>query len=212
MLALLASVGPVRAAGAEPDRADVDWPTGRLHALGVGTPRLLSPTGSLLLEDATELARSHARRRLAEALLALPVPPGAAEAARRAAANRAPGLVRFDEPRFFSDGTVHLPAQLDVFAALGHGVPAPEPEVTVTAPAAFRPCLLLLLRGPTGVESPAGQPGDPTPWIRYGTGPVEGAPAASPAPCVLSIAGPTPKALRVVLPSSMQPPRSPEAP
>jgi len=209
LFALLACLGPICAAGAEPRPADVDWMTGRIRALGVGTPRLLSPTGSLLLEDATELAQAHARRRLAEDLLALPVPAGPAEVARRAAATRAPGLVRFDEPRIFSDGTVHVPAQLDVFAALGHGAPAPKPDVTVTAPAGFRPCLLLLLRGPTGAQTPAGQPGDPTPWIRYGGPPTGGTPAESPGPCVLSIAGPVPRALRIVLPST-QPPHTPE--
>jgi hypothetical protein len=205
------------AAVAGPPVVGMDWPTGRLRVLGVGTPRLLSPTGSLLLEDATELARAHARRRLAEAMLALPVPAGEAEGARQMAAGRAAGLVRFGTPRTFSDGTVHLPAELDVFAALGHGSPPAEPALTVPAPVGFTPCMRLLLRGPVGEATGAGLPGDPTPHLRYVHGPTGAPPGAdaggagsatpttNPTPCVLTIAGPAPKSIRVVLPGGAAP-------
>jgi hypothetical protein len=192
-------------APAEPAPNGMDWGAGRLRVLGVGTPRLLSPTGSLLLEDATELARDHARRRLAEALLALPVADGDADArsARQAAAARVPGLVRFGEPRAFSDGTIHLPAEVDVPAALGHGVAASEPEMALHAPPGFIPCLRLRLQRRDGTTSTAGLPGDPTPHLRYGFTPAGSTPAvpvpSMAAPCTLTLDAAPPRSLRIML-------------
>ena len=63
--ALLAAVvllgGPAAAA---PPSPGVDWTAGVVRVLGVGTPRILSPTGSLLERDAVELAREDAFARL----------------------------------------------------------------------------------------------------------------------------------------------------
>ena len=90
----------------------IDWTDRTVSVLGVGTPKILSHTGGMTAVDPLEAAAADAKARLTALLANLPV--GAAQVAESVPALRA----RFEEaaagaqqqtPRYFSDGTVHLP-------------------------------------------------------------------------------------------------------
>ena len=173
----------------------IDWTAGTLNVLGVGTPRILSPTGSLLDRDAIELAREDAFARLRRLLSALPRPEPVPVGPNPliAAGDRAAPLTVFSEPLFFADGTAHMVASVSLSAALGHPVPPPSVRVMrVQAPRAFEPCVQLRLEDGTGAKTLAGLPGDPIPHLRYRPGSGAGGPppTPSPPPCTLRVAGP----------------------
>jgi hypothetical protein len=155
--------GPASAPG-------VDWTAGVVRVLGVGTPRILSPTGGLLERDAIELAREDAFKRLRTAIAALPRPadaPGGA-APLAAAVDRAVTLAVFTEPVFFADGTAHMTAEVALFAAFGNRPPPADARVArVEAPAGFTPCIELRLEATGAAPFFAGWPGDAAPHLRW---------------------------------------------
>lgn len=94
------------------DDGVVDWTARSVTAVGVGTPKIMSPTGSLTARDPYVVAREDAQARLERLLARLRVEPGTRLAgyetlkARRAAAVAESTTA---EALRFSDGTVHLP-------------------------------------------------------------------------------------------------------
>lgn len=148
----------------------IDWAAGVVRVLGVGTPRILSPTGGLLERDAIELAREDAFARLRKAIAALPRPADApgGPTPLTAAADRAVTLVAFTEPVFFADGTAHMTAEVALFAAFGHRpAPADARIARVEAPAGFTPCVELRLEMPGAPPLFVGLPGDAAPYLRW---------------------------------------------
>lgn len=117
----------------------VDWTARVVRAVGVGTPKILSPTGSLTPRDPYVVAREDARARLGRLLARLRVESGKRLsdyeelAERRAAALE--GFTSTDAVRF-SDGTVHLPVSVPFdwvpAAVVGHAPPAAPEDAVVT--------------------------------------------------------------------------------
>lgn len=173
----------------------VDWTAGVVRVLGVGTPRILSPTGGLLERDAIELAREDAFARLRKAIAALPRPADAPGGATplAAAADRAVTLAVFTEPTFFADGTAHMTAEVALFAAFGNRpAPAEARVVRVEAPSGFAPCVELRLETAGAAPIFAGLPGDAAPHLRWRTrgGDAQGRLAATAAGvCSLRVTG-----------------------
>ncbi len=166
------------------DDGTIDWTRGAVRVLGVGTPRILSPTGALTDVDPYEVAKQDAqarlRRLLARVRLDAAARVGQVEAleAPLAAAVRA---YRADAARTFSDGTVHLPARVDlawiptaVAGAPPPRLPAGEGEPTglvVQVEGRAPPALRVRLTGPDGASVYAGLPTDPigavgVAWVR----------------------------------------------
>lgn len=210
LLAAVAVVAVSGAAGAEPTSdVRIDWAERRLTALGVGTPRILSPTGSLLDHDAVVLAHDDVLARLRRAFLGLPRPSDEADARLTAAAERIAAMARLDEPRHYADGTVHQAGTLALAALLGDTPPAEGAvAMRLRAPEGFRPCLQIHLVQGGAPPLAAGLPGDPIPHLRWLTGPgptpLTGEAATSPSRCTLRVesqpAGPPPPALEVLVP------------
>ena len=183
----------------------VDWRAGTVSVLGVGTPRILSPTGSLLDRDAIELAREDAFARLRRLLRALPRPdglPGGPDPLITAGDRAAP-LTVFGAPLFFADGTAHMTASVSLPAALGHPVPPATSRIArVAAPPGFDPCVELRLEDTAGATALTGLPGDTIPHLRYRPAGAGAPSATSPRACTLKLTGPLPAAeiLEVELP------------
>lgn len=99
------------------EEGTIDWSALQLRVVGVGRPGIISPTASVTSGDLREAARAEARSRLERLLAAVPVDhqrrvddlPLQSEA--RSTALR--GL-RFEPAMNFSDGSVHVRAQLDL--------------------------------------------------------------------------------------------------
>jgi hypothetical protein len=90
----------------------VDWSTRTVRAIGVGTPKILSPTGGITPRDPYVVAREDAKGRLERLLARVRVEPGTRLAGYEAVAERrASAIEQFttQEALRFSDGTVHLP-------------------------------------------------------------------------------------------------------
>lgn len=161
--------------------AVIDWTARVVRVTGVGTPRVISPTGALTPDDLYATARADARDRVARALGEIPFEAGKTLreveplAAPRDAAARA---YRSERTRHFSDGTVHLPVEADfswvpaawapdpIDGVLTLGPPAPpgddEPTglvITLSGPA--EPAIRVTLRGPDDVTTRLGLRGDP---------------------------------------------------
>jgi hypothetical protein len=163
-------VAGLLAGPAAPPAPGVDWTTGIVRVMGVGTPRILSPTGGLLERDAIELAREDAFLRLRKAFMSLPRPaePPGGPTPLAAAADRAVTLAVFSEPLFFADGTAHMTADVALFAALGsRPVPTDARVLRVEAPAGFTPCVQVRLEAPGSAAVYAGLPGDAVPHLRW---------------------------------------------
>ena len=177
---LLSAALPLSAARAEPSRAEllrahlsaapearaltrreegvIDWSERAVSAVGVGTPRLLSPTGGLATEDLAAVALRDAERRLVAlvgALLSLEGGAGSGEAdaggckerLRDVAARRA---AESTPPARFSDGTAHLRARL-ALSEVGCGEPMGLPIAWVEVPeGAPEGALLAPLTTPSG--------------------------------------------------------------
>lgn len=134
------------------DGARIDWTARVVRVTGVGTPRVLSPTGAITEDDPYEAARADAEARLNRALGGIPVDGGRRlramgrlTDARRAAARRYTSA----RTLHFSDGTVHLPA-----AAGFEWVPTEWPLEAPSTPAEHA-------QGATGREAPAAGQGAP---------------------------------------------------
>lgn len=147
--------------------------------VGVGTPKILSPTGGLTTADPYDAARADAQQRLTRLLAELPV-----DAQRRLKdisaldGRRADAVAAFssEAAQHFSDGSVHLPARLS-FDWAPAAVPAPASAGGAEAPAppasgptglvlvvkgAVRPALRVTLRDEEGsATAHAGLTGDP---------------------------------------------------
>lgn len=152
------------------DDGVIDWTHREVRATGVGTPRILSPTGALTPREPYDVARADAEARIERLLARLPVDAKRrlrevdALDAQRAAATRA---FTGDESRHFSDGTVHLPARAS-FAWVADGWPA---EAKRTA---------------------NGAAGEPAP-------PIVGPPAPGPSGLIIELSGPVEPAVRLRL-------------
>lgn len=114
----------------------IDWSARVVRVVGVGTPRVLSPTGALTGADLEASARSDAAARMARALAEVPFDSGrslggvaAFDGAREAAARG----VRVGAARHFSDGTVHVPAEVDLASVVDPARRA-EPSAAPAAP------------------------------------------------------------------------------
>ncbi len=149
----------------------VDWGRAELRVLGVGTPRVLSSTGSLTTADPYQAARRDARRRLQALLYALPVDRKRRLGDIEALSEKLKVALldhRAGEARHFSDGTVHLPARLDfawVPSALAdskEAVSPPEGHTGLILRLTGKTKPSLLVRVQAGeLEVSAGRAGDP---------------------------------------------------
>jgi len=150
----------------------VDWTARVVRATGVGTPKILSPTGALTPRDPYVVAREDARVRLERLLARLRVERGKRLSGYpELDARRGDALDGFTsaEALRFSDGTVHLPVSVPfdwVPAALaGRGPAAVASDAAVTGlllrvEGKLEPRLRLVLRaGERTVK--AGFPVDP---------------------------------------------------
>ena len=167
LVLLLLGAGPVERKN---DDGVVDWSARVIRVNGVGTPRILSPTGALTPKDPYAEARGDARARLKRLLARLRVEPGKRLSDYKALRGRSAAAVEgftSTEARRFSDGTVHLPAQVTfdwVPAAVAGLSPLPvEGEVSglvLRVEGKVQPRLRVRLRGKARTVS-AGFPGDP---------------------------------------------------
>jgi len=116
------------------DVGRVDWSERRPTVTGVGTPRLLSPTGGLATRELGELARQDALKRLARGLNLLQAQHSCSHTVKASdmKASRALGChveealeraIQLGTPRRFSDGTTHLASSLSLRA-----LTCPEPR------------------------------------------------------------------------------------
>ncbi|MCB9552964.1 MAG: hypothetical protein H6705_14025 [Myxococcales bacterium] len=148
----------------------IDWTARVARVVGVGTPRILSPTGAVTGEDLHDKAREDAAARMTRLLRAVPVGGGetagqvAALDAAREAATRA---MRAGEVIDFSDGTVHQPAEvtLDWVAAAWPAGEATVPGdaatgIVITLSGEAQPTARVELRGSAGAKGTAGARGD----------------------------------------------------
>lgn len=171
----------------------INWSTGHIEVLGVGTPKVLSPTGSLTERDPYVLAREDARDRLARLLAELQIDSqrrlGGVDDLQPLVQMQLRGFTS-ETARHFSDGTVHLPAQVSFqwlpgamaaaemgvateqavappisAAALVPGDASPPPQFTplvVQLEGGMKPAVQIELAAPGGGRRrPAGLPGDP---------------------------------------------------
>ena len=139
-----------------------DWAQRRVRVVGVGRPIPLSPTASLSPKDLYQLAREDALRRMERALQALPLDvdrlAGVFSKARiREAAQE---LEAVDLLRF-SDGTVHLHAELPFKALLDASIPPKSDGLIIHLKGNPHPTVRLKLQDATGAQRWAGLPGDP---------------------------------------------------
>lgn len=109
-LAFVVLAAPVRV---DLPTGQIDWTDRTVSVLGVGTPKILSHTGGITPVDPLTAAKADAKARLTRLLEDLPV--GASDSAGdvagvRARFERAVTDSQMQAPRYFSDGTVHLPA------------------------------------------------------------------------------------------------------
>ncbi len=121
------------------DDGQIDWTRGQLRVVGVGTPRVLSPSGGITDGDPYQVAVTDARRRLARLLERVRLDAQGLYGRRPAlsgAGQRALEGFTSEGARRFSDGTVHVPAALSLDwlpAAVGEP-PAPEDPSVFTGP------------------------------------------------------------------------------
>ncbi len=189
------------------DDGTIDWTHGTVRALGVGTPRILSPTGALTDGDPYEIAKGDAQARLRRLLARVRL-----DAAARLgqvetltpALDAAVRAYRADAARTFSDGTVHLPARVDLawIPAAVAGAPPPRLPAEAGAPTGLvvqveggaSPALRVRLTGPDGASVFAGLPTDPigaegVAWVRDATDAPEGLVGDRPARITARAAG-----------------------
>ena len=139
----------------------IDWSAREVSAVGVGAPRLLSPTGGLATEDLAAVALRDAARRLKALAAALSGEGGEGgegpcggrleEVSARRAAESTPAAR-------FSDGSAHIRARLALPEALC-GEPTDLPLAWVEAPAEG---LLLPLSGTQAATTTSGATGGAT--------------------------------------------------
>lgn len=123
------------------DDGVIDWTAGELRALGVGTPQILSPTAGVTRRDLYGVATADAQRRLAHLVDRVRLDQngrlgGISQAGFTERRRAALASFEAEDARFFSDGTVHLPARLPLaWAAASLGQPGPAPaEVPFVGP------------------------------------------------------------------------------
>lgn len=139
LAALLLGAGPVeeRHGGAV-----IDWTERTVRVTGVAAARILSPTGSLVPQEPTEMARADAIQRLESALGRVAIDASRLAAAIEAVSARIPSEARTHEVgsvQQFSDGSVHVPASAS-FAWMAP-VLGPPSEPSFTGPFALPPDL-----------------------------------------------------------------------
>ena len=146
----------------------VDWSTREIRVLGVGTPTILSHTGSVTPQDPYLLARADAEERLRRVLVALPVDGRRAMDVEALAPLFETALQhwRADAPLYFSDGTLHLQGRASfAWGAALAGPPVPQAAdaptgLVIRLKQPMEPRLRLVLTGEAAPATPAGLPGD----------------------------------------------------
>jgi hypothetical protein len=133
------SAHPEARAVTRQEEGEIDWSAREVRAVGVGTPRLLSPTGGLATEDLGQVASRDAQRRLVALVGALLSAEGAPQGEQGACGGRLSELVArrveaSHPPARFSDGTAHLRARL-ALSDPACGEASGLPVVWVEAPA-----------------------------------------------------------------------------
>lgn len=174
------------------DDGTIDWTHGAVRALGVGAPRILSPTGALTDVDPYEVAKQDAQARLRRLLARVRLDAVARVGQVESLAQPLEAAVRAyraDAARTFSDGTVHLPARVDLAWIPTAVAGAPPPRlpaeagtptgVVVRVEGKATPALRVRLTGPDGASVFAGLPTDPVgaegiAWVRDLTDAPEG--------------------------------------
>jgi hypothetical protein len=150
---LLLGAGPVEERHGS---AVIDWTERTVRVTGVAAARILSPTGSLVPQEPTELARADVVARLEAALGRVAVDAERLASSIEAVSARIPSEARTHEIgsiRQFSDGSVHVPASAS-FAWMAP-VLGPPSEPSFTGPLALPPDLAPA--GPsTGADAGAG--------------------------------------------------------
>lgn len=129
------------------DDGVIDWTRREVRANGVGTPRVISPTGGLTPREPYAVARADAERRISALLARLPIEGktrlrgvAALTEARKSAARS----YSSSSAKHFSDGTVHLPVSAS-FAWVAESWPgeaegrASDQEEPPTAPPVVGP-------------------------------------------------------------------------
>ncbi|MCB9548193.1 MAG: hypothetical protein H6706_20440 [Myxococcales bacterium] len=162
----------------------VDWSTREVRVLGVGTPTILSHTGSVTPQDPYLLARADAEERLRRVLVALPVDGRRAMDVEALAPLFETALQhwRADAPLYFSDGTLHLQGRASfAWGAALAGPPVPQAAdaptgLVIRLKQPMEPRLRLVLTGEAAPATPAGLPGDRiggagVVWVRDGAAP-----------------------------------------
>lgn len=162
----------------------INWTEGVVEVIGVGTPKILSPTGGLTERDPYTAAREDAQRRLTRILADVQIDRGRALAAAPDLAPLAEVKLRgftSEAARHFSDGTVHLPARLplgwipealaaaemgvpmDAVGGSGGAAPAGAVPLVIQLSASIAPAVQIELVAPGEGDRPrrqAGLPGD----------------------------------------------------
>lgn len=124
------------------DHGDIDWTAGELRALGVGTPKILSPTAGVTRQDLYRAAVADAQARLGHLLDQVRLDsrhrlgglhrPGFAQRRQQAL-----GTFEAEDALHFTDGTVHVATRLSLAWApstLGVTPPADAAEDFVGPP------------------------------------------------------------------------------
>lgn len=182
-ICLLVSLA-VTTAAAEPvltktDDGVIDWTHRTVRAIGVGTPRILSPTGALTPRDLYDAARGDAEKRLARLVARLPVDERRRLRDLDALDERRVAMVKGHtaaETRHFADGSVHLPASSS-FAWVAAEWPADDAPAKDAGPSTPRgggageapPIVGPPMPGPTGLVITLDGPLEPTVRLRLKT-------------------------------------------
>jgi len=141
-----------------------DWARRRVRVLGVGRPIPLSPTASLSSKEFYQLARADALERMERALQALPLDADRlAGIFSKARIQEAALELEAVELLRFSDGTVHLHAELPFEVLLGVSSPpkAKGAGLIIQLKGPPHPAVRLQLQDAAGARRWAGLPEDP---------------------------------------------------
>ena len=169
------------------DDGVIDWTHDQLKVIGVGRPTITSPTGAMTPRDTYEMAREDAARRLGSLLARLPVDAHrqlgdvgelADRRARAVEAYTSPDTLRF------SDGSVHLPAEIP-FGWVRESLPRSSSPSAATSSGAAHAQV-----PPVPVKSGSGAPIDDD---------ASAAPDAGPTGLILLVQGEVAPAVRIEL-------------
>ena len=159
-LALVVLATPIRV---DLPTGQIDWTDRTVSVLGVGTPKILSHTGGITPVDPLTAAKADAQARMKGLLSGLPVDAAQVVSAVSALRDRfetAASNGQMQAPRYFSDGTVHLPATATfAFPRAPRAVdPLAPTGLIIKLSADIDPRLQIMLVADGGAPVPAGLP------------------------------------------------------